>query len=306
MAAACRKADELRNAGTDTDVDVATVAQVVQRYLDTHRLKTRRILARECRNQRRYCAWIVAHFGTRRLRSLTTEQIASAFVELERAPSVHDYTRTVFVSVFRFAGIKDHPVQVPTRRVNYAKVGLEDEEIARLIDETRRWSSIPMRALLLCAFELAARPGELARTLWRDVDLQRGTLVIRKSKNGRDLHYDLNDRVVAMLKILHDRDRHRSDYVFTPRGPAEHIKCWRHAWKEICLRAGVRHVRAYDFIRHARASQWLAAGVSLADVSALLNHSDVGTTNRYLDSSRDRRRAAIDLPPPSMRDNDRK
>lgn len=301
LSAARRKADELRNEGTAVDAGTATVAEVVERYLKEHRTKIRRIPAGDDEGCRRACGWIVEKFGRQRLVAVTSEAIAAAFVELHDRPGWHDRVKGVLVGVFRFAGLRDHPVRIRRRSQPYVKRGLEQQEIAALLREVKAYRGVHMRALLLTTFYLAGRPGELARTKWCDVDLTRKTLTVRRSKNGKDLVYDLPAPVVELLRELWDH-RRQDEHVFEGQGGRKPLTQWDHAWHRIRDAAGLPRVRLYDACRHGRATLWLAQGVSLADISALLHHSDVSMTAKYLDSTHERRKAALAMPLPGDED----
>jgi len=52
-------------------------------------------------------------------------------------------------------------------------------------------------------------------------------------------------------------------------------------WKNIRIASGLRHQRFHD-LRHAAASYWLAAGMSLREISGFLGHSSYAlTANLY-------------------------
>ena len=63
------------------------------------------------------------------------------------------------------------------------------------------------------------------------------------------------------------------------RGLAVREPQYRSAWREACIRAGVR-MPMYA-LRHIAASQMLAAGADLAAVAAQLGHRDLTTTGKY-------------------------
>jgi integrase len=157
-------------------------------------------------------------------------------------------------------------------------------------------------ALWLLALSTGLRRGELLGLQWRDLDLDAGTLVVRRAlvqvagqvslsepKTARSVRrLSLADPVVAALRRHQERqederavagDRWReSGHVFTssigtPLDPAAISRLWSAALAQ----AGVRHVRLHD-ARHSVASYAIASGASPRLVMELLGHADISTT----------------------------
>lgn len=156
------------------------------------------------------------------------------------------------------------------------------------------------------ALALGLRQGEALGLLWRDVDLEHGTLFVRralqrqkgvglvlvepKSRAGR--------RTIplpgALLGALRDH-RGRQDeqraaaaggyedrgFVFTQVNghPYGGRQDWE-AWKRLLAAAGVRDVRLHD-ARHTAATLLLAQGVGVRVVMQLLGHSQISMTMHY-------------------------
>ena len=71
-----------------------------------------------------------------------------------------------------------------------------------------------------------------------------------------------------------------TEYLFTNQkgtGPRNHAT---NGIKKALRRSGIQGVRIHDF-RHTCASRLIQAGMSLYEVSSILGHSDVQTTQRY-------------------------
>ena len=115
------------------------------------------------------------------------------------------------------------------------------------------------------------RPEEAFGAEWRDVDLERRMLMVRRAfAKGRLKEYGktagsrravpLRARVVAALETL----PHRRGIVFpAPEGGRIEINNFRHrSWTPSLAAAGVKHRRIYD-LRHTYATWSLAAGVDI-------------------------------------------
>jgi integrase len=148
------------------------------------------------------------------------------------------------------------------------------------------------------------RQGELLGLRWEDVSLERSSLVVRSSlsrlpaKPGRrGTRYvitapktersrrtvALRPEVVAVLRELRKEYlRHPpaldQGLVFaTPSGSPLDGTAASRRFSDALVRAGLPRVRFHD-LRHGAASMLIERGVDLATVSAILGHSNIGTT----------------------------
>jgi site-specific recombinase XerD len=131
------------------------------------------------------------------------------------------------------------------------------------------------RAMLMLLARLGLRSIEIARLQLDDLDWRAGDLLVR-GKARRDDRLPIPDDVgAALAEYLAFRGCHESRSVFlTLRAPTRPIRAdlvgdvvQRH-----CKQAGVPHVGPHR-LRHTLATQMLAAGAALADVSQVLRHS---------------------------------
>lgn len=65
-------------------------------------------------------------------------------------------------------------------------------------------------------------------------------------------------------------------------------------FKGACRRAGINNLRFHD-LRHTFASRLVAKGVDIETLKELLGHHSIKMTQRYIHSSDDRGRAAVEL-----------
>jgi integrase/recombinase XerD len=174
---------------------------------------------------------------------------------------------------------------------------LSDEEGSELLGSTLN----PQEAIVLALLRWAGlRVGEACALAWRDVDLERGELRVRRSKT------DSGIRTVPVLPEL-DRDmrtwerRTRERGLWKPDGPVLVTRngtamkpqfAWRLV-KRVADRAGVRAREAQDrsgwniseltphTLRRTFATDLLNRGVRLETVSKALGHSDTRVTQAY-------------------------
>ncbi len=134
------------------------------------------------------------------------------------------------------------------------------------------------------------RRGEALRLRWRDVDLDRGVIVVRQSKTkaGEGRRVNAGPELVGVLlahKLAQDAERSAwgtayqdDDLVFAredgqPLDPTTVTKRFR----RLAAEAGVRPVRLHD-LRHGAASLMLSGGLGMEWVSKRLGHSGIGIT----------------------------
>ncbi|MGO9823193.1 MAG: tyrosine-type recombinase/integrase [Solirubrobacteraceae bacterium] len=159
------------------------------------------------------------------------------------------------------------------------------EDVERLIAGCDRSTLDGTRdvAMLLLLARLGLRSVEVSRLELADLDWRAGELVVR-GKGGREDRLPLaKDVGAALAAYLTCRGRRDSRRVFlTLRAPTRPIRpdLVGDVVQRACERAGVAHVGAHR-LRHALASEMLANGASLVDISQVLRHSDLATTAIY-------------------------
>jgi integrase len=155
-------------------------------------------------------------------------------------------------------------------------------------------------ALRLLMFT-GARLREVLHLKWADVDVERGILLLEKSKTGKKTII-LNAPALKVLASLPQT----GTYVF-PGDAESKPKKWRaadetaerprdnlkHAWKSIRRRAGIEGVRIHD-LRHTFASVGAGASLGLPIVGKLLGHTQSKTTERYAHLDNDPLRRAAE------------
>jgi site-specific recombinase XerD len=138
-------------------------------------------------------------------------------------------------------------------------------------------------AMLLLLARLGLRSIEIARLQLDDLDWRAGDVLVRGKARREDRLPIPDDVGEALAEYLAFRGSHESRGVFlTLRAPTRPVRAdllgdvvQRH-----CRQAGVAHVGPHR-LRHALATQMLARGATLADISQVLRHSDLATTAIY-------------------------
>jgi site-specific recombinase XerD len=154
-------------------------------------------------------------------------------------------------------------------------------------------------AIVLLLARLGLRSIEVARLELSDLDWRAGELVVR-GKGGREDRLPLPDDVgTALAEYLTVRGRREFRRVFlTLRAPTRPIRpdLVGDVVRRACEQAGIARFTPHR-LRHALASEMLAQGASLQDISQVLRHRHLSTTAIYAKVDLERlRRVALPWP----------
>jgi len=157
----------------------------------------------------------------------------------------------------------------------------------------RQWSQ-PACPLLVVALGTGLRFGEILGLLWRDVDLENGTIEVQhrldevsrrlestKTASGRR-KVALPAAVTAALQDLRKQQLARgpgSQFLFCDRGggPLRQNNFARRIFKPLLEKAELPNLRFHD-LRHSSTTLALGRGVSLKVIQARLGHKNISTT----------------------------
>lgn len=187
---------------------------------------------------------------------------------------------TKLSAVFRRAIDIGHISENPCKKVQRPVVApkptrwLSLDEVRRFLDHCLDNWRLPFSFLLFTG----ARPGEAYRCTWNDIDLERGTILIRSTKNQKADQANwrsvpIMPQLRELLEAIPEKDR-RGGALFHTRYN------WRRAFKATCRRAGIPEAPPY-ICRHTFASHLAMAGEPLQVIRDLLGHRSVKTTETF-------------------------
>jgi integrase len=153
---------------------------------------------------------------------------------------------------------------------------LTEEEWGRLYEE----AAPHLKPILLTAYHLGQRFGEIVQLTWDRVDLQRGFITLRgidtKTKKPRQVL--LTPAVRATLADLARVRRLNTNHVFLYEG--QPLKSIKTAFATAKKRAGVTRFRFHD-LRHCAATNLRRAGVDTATAMKIVGHKSERMWQRY-------------------------
>jgi integrase/recombinase XerD len=173
----------------------------------------------------------------------------------------------------------------------------EVEQVLNAIDvHDESGLGIRDRAMLETLYSTGMRRGELVALALNDVDLERGTLLIRQGKYNKDRVVPIGERACRWIeKYVHTV---RADYLdamqpdagvlfLATHGEAMQGKQLSGIVKKAIEAADLERFRtthpnaACHLFRHACATHMLEAGADIRFIQALLGHADLSTTEVY-------------------------
>ncbi len=164
---------------------------------------------------------------------------------------------------------------------------LSEENVIRLLQATR---NIKHKLAFAMLYSCGLRIGELIRLKLVDIDLERRTVRIRKSKGFKDRVVMLAERI---LPLLHHYLQlyHPVEYLLNGQnGLMYSAVSVRAALKRARIEAGIRQRVSPHTLRHSFATHLLDQGVDIRHIQVLLGHSKPETTMIYTYVANDRLR----------------
>jgi integrase len=153
---------------------------------------------------------------------------------------------------------------------------LSDDEWTHLYEAAKPH----LKPVLVLAYQLGQRFGEIVNLTWDRVDLQRGFITLRgiDTKTKKPRRVPLTPDVKIALQNLNKVRRLDTNHVFLYEGkPVKGIKrAFRTALKE----AGIRGFRFHD-LRHCAATNLRRAGVDTATAMQIVGHKSDKMWKRY-------------------------
>ncbi len=154
------------------------------------------------------------------------------------------------------------------REHNHRLRYLSNDEILRLFDH----ASDQIVPMITCAILTGMRKGEVLELCWENLDLQRKTIHILKSKSGKKREIPIMGRLNDTLLALGPKE---TGLVFTVSNSTR-----RRHFKKALQDAGISNFVWHD-LRHTFASHFVMRTRNLPALQSILGHSTPNMTNRY-------------------------
>lgn len=230
-----------------------------------------------------------AFFNFRPLRTLTVEDVQDYADSLRASSASTQRARLFAIKSLLSYGQKTGylqfnvgaAIQAPARKNTLAERFLTEEDIFKLIHaETNPRNRLLLRLLYVSA----ARISEALALTWKDMmPREEGGQVTLFGKGGKTRHVLIPN---PLWSDLQNERRGEDEPVFTSpksNGKAVSRKTGWYIVKSAVKRSGINWKASCHWLRHAHATHALKRSADIKLVSSTLGHSNVSTTNAYLD-----------------------
>lgn len=231
---------------------------------------------------------LTPRFGRRQLTAITTKdvQLFHNAIRAEHAPATANRYLTLLQRMLALAvqwGYLERNVARGVRKLrenNVRERYLSNEEMTRLLDALNATPNRVMAGAIRFLLSTGLRKGEALSLRWDDVDLERDTIFLTKTKSGKSRTALLNAVARQVLDEMLALRPEGHPYVFPGREPGAPVNNPSKAFKAALTAAGISNFRIHD-LRHSFASTAINAGATLYDVQKLLGHASSQMTQRY-------------------------
>jgi len=237
---------------------------------------------------------LIAHFGHRKIKTLTYGDIRTYKQDRLSTPTKHGKQRAVATvnkelnklkRMFNIA-VREQWLSRNPFENGESLIGQEEHRtrVLSLEEERRLLESIEskprrthIKGIVLIGLDCALRRGEIFTLKWLDVDFVRRTLTVRafNAKTARKRTVAMTTRVFDELSRLWAiSDQNQNSLVF---GVSVSIKT---AWRKICREAEIEDFHFHD-TRHTAITRMIRAGLPPVEVMKISGHSTLSAFNIY-------------------------
>jgi integrase/recombinase XerD len=156
---------------------------------------------------------------------------------------------------------------------------LSKEEVKRILDAH---DNMKHRTMLSLIYSCGLRRSELLHLKPRDIDSQRGIIIIRQAKGKKDRIVPLSTKILEMLRVYFVAYRPK-EYLFEGQesGKPYDERSLQQVMKHALIKAGIKKPATLHWLRHSYATHLLEVGTDLRYIQELLGHKSSRTTEIY-------------------------
>lgn len=182
----------------------------------------------------------------------------------------------------------EQPLRAPPSAPRVPPGGKEMEHVLSRI-RTDTALCLKGKAMLELAYSSALRPRELYNLKISDIDFKKGLLFLEQSKNRKDRVVPVGSHALRWIKRYLTEIRPRylkgksEEYVFISHKTGRKLSVWGIRWAihQTLRLSGFTPFKPYS-IRTSAATALLVNGMSVAHIRKLLGHTELRTTQIYL------------------------
>ncbi len=156
---------------------------------------------------------------------------------------------------------------------------LSDEERLRLMQACQESSSPFLYILVVLGISTGARKMEIRSLEWKDVDLNRGMIILHDTKNGERRSLPLVGIAKDLMKAHYKNRNKNTELVFPAKNLQTPIDI-RTPFETALQKAEIEDFKWHD-LRHSCASYLAMNGATLAEIAGVLGHKTLSMVKRY-------------------------
>ena len=213
-----------------------------------------------------------------------------------RSPASVNHELTLLSKIFNLA--IDYKVTDTNPCKKVKKYNLDNKRYRYLLpeEEPRLMAALSgprahLKPLVIVAIGTGMRQSEQLRLTWDRVDFSRRVLILTKTKT-KDREVPMNPEVVKTLFALQSRSNGQ-EYVFVNERTKTRIKEVKKAFGTALKIAGIKGLVWHD-LRATFGTRLGEAGYDAFTIAALMGHSQIQTTARYVRATERNKRAAVE------------
>ena len=134
--------------------------------------------------------------------------------------------------------------------------------------------------VVVLALSTGMRASEVMNLEWRDVDLARGWITLRDTKNGERRGVPLAGKALDLLRQHAKVRRLDTPLLWPGKEYSDKSMDLRQPWEKAVNQAAIEDFRFHD-LRHSAASYLAMNGASLNEIAAVLGHKTLSMVQRY-------------------------
>ena len=181
------------------------------------------------------------------------------------------------------------PRLTPLKETGARKEWFSRDDIKAMVRVSREeYRDNELGDAILFGVYTGCRQGELLELKVGDVDLAKGYLTFRDTKNGTDHVLDIHPEIREMLEIRVEGE-HPSSLVFN----FTNKDALYNAFKKVRDACNLSDALVWHSLRHTTGTWLSEQGVPLQTIAKVLNHKNVSTSERYVKVTDKARRAAV-------------
>ncbi|MBT6457625.1 MAG: site-specific integrase [Gammaproteobacteria bacterium] len=156
---------------------------------------------------------------------------------------------------------------------------LSSEERTALLKACKESKTETLYLITLLALSTGMRQSEILTLTWEQIDFERCTITLYKTKNGEIRVVPIVGLASAKLQ-KHGKIRSLNNPHIFPGRHQSHAHFPRKAWEAAVQRSAVKDFHFHD-TRHSAASELAMNGASLHEIAAVLGHKTLAMVQRY-------------------------